>query len=401
MRTLPDNPHLDHLRQQAKDLLVGLREAEPSASLSDAQTALARQYGFRTWTELKAEADRLRGRADVIDAALAQAIAVRYALGRVSGSMRSLAPVNETGRPWVLETDRGRWAVRQLERDVDVAAVETDMRLQEAAAEADVLLPAPVRNVSGAVVESIGDCNWRVHAWIEAGPPLSAPVSAAISMQAGMILARLHSLALPAPEGSGWWITHRHTQSDWRDLIEQASAARAAWAARLEAAMPTLLELRELAGAAEEPPTILCHRGIAPANVRLTSTGRLAVIGWEHAGGLPPSWELGSALLAWATGPGDEPMNESAAMALIEGYRRGGGVLPRLELGVFQATAAGWLHYLYFQAQAALSTSEGEQRGHVERMVGHMLNHPPAPAELRRLLAAASRSPLEVGASVP
>jgi hypothetical protein len=99
MRTLPDNPHLDHLRQQAKDLLAGLREAEPSTSLSDAQTALARQYGFRTWTELKAEADRLRGGADIADDALAQAIASRYALGRVSGNMRSLAPANETGRP--------------------------------------------------------------------------------------------------------------------------------------------------------------------------------------------------------------------------------------------------------------------------------------------------------------
>jgi len=398
MRTLPDNPHLDHLRQQAKDLLAGLREAEPSTSLSEAQAALARQYGFRTWTELKAETDRLRGRAAVADDSVTQSIAARFGLGRISGTMRSLAPANETGRPWLLETDRGRWTVRQLERDVDVSAVETDVRLQEAAARAGVLLPAPVRSVHGAVVESIGDCSWRVHAWIEAGPPLSAPVSSAIAREGGAILARLHSLALAAPEGSGWWITHRHAESDWRELIDKARDARAVWAAPLDAALPVLLELRELAGAAEPPPAIVCHRGLAPANVRTTTAGKLAIVGWEHAGGLPPSWEIGSALLAWATGPGDEPMNEAAAQALIEGYVRGGGALPTLELGIFQATAAGWLHYLYFQAQAALAASERERRRHFERMVRHMLNHPPAVPELRRLLAATSRARVEVAA---
>jgi hypothetical protein len=35
-------------------LLTGLRDADARTSLSTAQNALARQYGFRTWTELKA-----------------------------------------------------------------------------------------------------------------------------------------------------------------------------------------------------------------------------------------------------------------------------------------------------------------------------------------------------------
>jgi hypothetical protein len=29
MKTLPDNPNLDHLRRQAKDLLAGLRDSRP------------------------------------------------------------------------------------------------------------------------------------------------------------------------------------------------------------------------------------------------------------------------------------------------------------------------------------------------------------------------------------
>lgn len=69
MKQLPENPHEDHLRAQAKDLLRALRRGEPDAleslrdhapqlvgaeriALHDAQHVLAREYGFRTWPEL-------------------------------------------------------------------------------------------------------------------------------------------------------------------------------------------------------------------------------------------------------------------------------------------------------------------------------------------------------------
>jgi hypothetical protein len=77
VRRLPDNPNLDHLKYQAKDLLQGhaacdltvaqrLREFHPRFSrstdaeifaaqpkLNDAYLALAREYGFPSWTRLK------------------------------------------------------------------------------------------------------------------------------------------------------------------------------------------------------------------------------------------------------------------------------------------------------------------------------------------------------------
>ena len=77
VRVLPSNPNLEHLRYQAKDLLKGLaardasvaqriREFHPkwveasdaeiftaSFRLSDAQLAIAREYGFASWTRLK------------------------------------------------------------------------------------------------------------------------------------------------------------------------------------------------------------------------------------------------------------------------------------------------------------------------------------------------------------
>ena len=48
-RTLPQKPNLEHLRKQAKALLHTM----PQGKLADAQHALANEYGFATWAELK------------------------------------------------------------------------------------------------------------------------------------------------------------------------------------------------------------------------------------------------------------------------------------------------------------------------------------------------------------
>ena len=52
-RELPRQPNLEHLRKQAKDLLDEMQQRDPSARLADAQHALAREYGFATWPQMK------------------------------------------------------------------------------------------------------------------------------------------------------------------------------------------------------------------------------------------------------------------------------------------------------------------------------------------------------------
>jgi ankyrin repeat protein len=57
--SLPDAPNLDWLRKQAKRRLDELRQSNPEAKLTDAQLAIARQYGFPSWRALKAHIDSL------------------------------------------------------------------------------------------------------------------------------------------------------------------------------------------------------------------------------------------------------------------------------------------------------------------------------------------------------
>ena len=172
MKTLPDHPHLNHLRRQAKDLLAGLRDSDSSASLADAQATLARRYGFDSWAELKAEAERQRGRFDTAPEPVAQEIAARFGLGRVTAPMRSVARPDDSGRPWVLETDTGRWAVRTMDTWWPIVDADTDVALQRAAAAAGIALPAPRLSTSGAVHEKVGEHVWRVTEWAPTGPSL-------------------------------------------------------------------------------------------------------------------------------------------------------------------------------------------------------------------------------------
>lgn len=77
MSHLPDRPNAEHLRSQAKELIKAARAgdsaalarlaalAEPPFSLSHAQLAIARDYGFPSWSKLIAEVDAIRARSGI------------------------------------------------------------------------------------------------------------------------------------------------------------------------------------------------------------------------------------------------------------------------------------------------------------------------------------------------
>ncbi len=54
---LPARANLEHLRNEAKQLLRELRASDAVARLSDAQLIVAREYGFPSWRRLKAAVD--------------------------------------------------------------------------------------------------------------------------------------------------------------------------------------------------------------------------------------------------------------------------------------------------------------------------------------------------------
>ncbi|PRY35639.1 phosphotransferase enzyme family protein [Umezawaea tangerina] len=368
MKTLPDNPDADHLRRQAKDLLPGLRDSDPGAALSDAQASLAEQYGFRTWTDLKAEVDRRRGGGDVADPALARRIAARFGLGEVTGPMRSLSRPDEMGRRWSLTTDRGRWAARTVDGVYPVTDGEENTRFQEAALRAGVTLPVPVRGAKGAAVEVISGNRWRVYRWTHSGPPLAAPVSAAATREVGRILAALHGLRVPVDEVCPW---NARPLGSVAELAREAVDRGVAWAAELVDALPVLAELESVGEGGHRSDPVLCHNNLSPGNVVLGGGGRLVVTGWEHAGGLPPEWELAAALVSWAVNPGGG-VNAAGARALVEGYGERAGAVPELEVGAFRGAAVGLVNYVVGQVRVVLRGGGGDGERGLRHLLGHL-----------------------------
>jgi aminoglycoside phosphotransferase (APT) family kinase protein len=387
MKMLPDNPNLDHLRRQAKDLLPGLRDSDPHASLANAQSSLAEQYGFRTWTDLKAEVARRHGQADIADPGLAREIASRFELGAVNGPMRSVSRPDESGQRWLLQTDLGQWAPRTVDDVFPVTDGEANARFQEAAAQAGVTLPTPVRSRTGAVVETIEGHQWRVYERLHAGPPLTAPVSATITYAVGEILAITHALRFPAA-GICPWNSMRLATIGWAELANGAAAKRADWAPLLAAAVPVLVELESIGADAAAGEPVLCHNNLNPGNVRLGPAGRLIVTGWEHANGLPPEWELSTALANWAVNP-NGGINAAGLRALLEGYRAQAGSLPALSLDTFRGAATGLQNYVAGQINLALGAPGKDDKQVVDRSVRHLLTHLPSRGTYERVLDAA------------
>jgi ankyrin repeat protein len=66
---LPERPNLEWLRKQAKRRLVELRRVRPDAQLAEAQFDLAKDFGFSSWRELKAQVDALTVEGRLIAAA--------------------------------------------------------------------------------------------------------------------------------------------------------------------------------------------------------------------------------------------------------------------------------------------------------------------------------------------
>ncbi|WP_065328886.1 ankyrin repeat domain-containing protein [Tritonibacter mobilis] len=115
MNSLPETPNLDHLKRQAKDLFAAYRRHQPEAMdqfrrhlpvvrgasdadlmaaglrLADAQSCIARAYGYASWADLRAMVELLRLRASDVPA-LRLLFAQRAYGGDLSGHMDGAQP---------------------------------------------------------------------------------------------------------------------------------------------------------------------------------------------------------------------------------------------------------------------------------------------------------------------
>ena len=172
MKQLPSRPHPDLLKKQAKELLAAYRRGEPDAlarfrealpaaagkddqaikgldlRLHDAQSCLARDYGFPSWTELKNFVAARRGHGADRHRSIRDWVDLVYA-GDITGTTNRASPAA---------------AARMIEEDPDL--IRGDAYLACAAGDATVL----------------GDMAKRDSAWLNRpGGPLNLPPLVAVT----------------------------------------------------------------------------------------------------------------------------------------------------------------------------------------------------------------------------
>lgn len=387
MKTLPYSPSLDHLRQQAKDILPQLRVVRPDSRLSDAQALVAEQYGFQCWPDLKAEVDRRNMLVSCSDDTVGASVAAAFGLGIPLGPMTALGR-QWAGHAWALTTDLGRWLARELFDWFDEGAIEAEVLLAESTSAVGILTPQPVRSPSGAVVVALDGSRWRVYALPAVGPEPTIPADPRYAAAAGRIVGKVHALQLPVREPVVSWLTNVRPASQWRHLHAAAAEAGKLWAERLAQVIPVITDVGgivESLDVSEKLVLSACH--YAPNAFCVVGRDNLAVMSWEHAGAIPPRWDLGGTVASWSEGVLGT-VNAPAARAVLAAYAAEYEVPDPLDLGVFSAALCASLSWLASRITIALTEPDVERRDLADRAVPWLLRDPPSRPKFEAVLDA-------------
>ena len=152
-------------------------------------------------------------------------------LGRPIGPMIRLRD-KAFNRMYRLETDRGSFAVKELNLDRDWTYRHDDVfRFEQAAFAAGIPMPEPI----------LASEDTLVHRWVDGEKVPEESVSTAFAVEIGEILARLHALDIEWDRAA----VHDPAPRDWPALAERATATAQPWAEELASRVETFLAIPE------------------------------------------------------------------------------------------------------------------------------------------------------------
>lgn len=320
-----------------------------------------------------------------MSAATAAAVAARYDLGVPLREPR-YADRGELGRIWRLDTERGRWAVKELLHPVAEADAAADVAFQYAAAASGVPLPRPVLTRDGHVVLPGTEAaspfpTLRVYEWVDLLPGVTVTAG-----DLGAMTARLHHVRHPPAGAVSAWFAEPLGEPAWRGLIEAGRRAGARWADPLGRRLAQLLAVDELIRPTDPARVWTCHRDVNAENLRRRRRGDVVVLDWENSGPLAPERELAAILVDIAA----EASVGQAATAYAA-YLAADGPARLTGPADFSAAAAMQGHLLEFYGRRTLDASQpGEDRQRAGKRLDQMLRSPLTPALVADLLRTCS-----------
>ena len=266
--------------------------------------------------------------------ATVRAVCDMFDLGAPRGAPRAVAG-GLTNRLWRIETDRGVFAVKEMNRDADradyVAWFDRAFALEQAAFAAGVPMPRPVPVAEtgrclAEIVSSGVAITVRAHEWVD-GEKLDNgtvyPVE--VVRRVGTILAQIHALHMWADAAAADALPV-FGRKHWLARAEQAQSVDAELAKDLRGLLPAIAELDAYLTLAHDDttPLLLSHRDADMKNFMHTDAGYLLLVDWDQAGPVNPRHDVANHALVWAGVHRGDP-DAANARTYVDAYRRAGG----------------------------------------------------------------------------
>ena len=228
--------------------------------------------------------------------ASAGTIAGLFGLG--DGAVLSDAPVarGKQGQVWCLDTQLGRWAVKETFRPLHESEITGAAEFQEAVRATGVLVPRVIRSTEGALLARVNRTQVRVYAWVE----LLAPDIDADPVLIGRTVGGIHRVRRSTREPLDEWYSAPVGADRWDRLVAELRAARAPFSESLAQMRDELIALEEWIEPARRLQT--CHRDLWADNILPTPAGDVCVIDWDGCGPADPSQELACVLFEFGSG---------------------------------------------------------------------------------------------------
>jgi thiamine kinase-like enzyme len=280
---------------------------------------------------------------------------------------------------WRLDTDRGSHAVKQLSASLDLEDPRMlhDYNVSEAVAEAFAKRGIPAvfaLEHAGDYLQLLEGVGYLVYPWRDAANLGAERISEPHALQVAGILARMHATELSFPD-------LRHHEFDMNSgdniamLVDLAQALHTELADTLRRGLPSFLEIVDAQTAAIRAlrsHVVVCHGDLDQKNVLWDRQGEPALIDWESARQLNPTYELLLEALNWS-GIWSR-FDRELCKKFMAAYRAAGGVIEEEAVAAsYHCILGDWVYWLMYNVGRCLDTEDAGRRIVGEKQVSFAL----------------------------
>lgn len=271
-------------------------------------------------------------------------------------------------RMWRLESQHGTYAVKQLSVDADVSNADTIEHFNVTETIAETFAGHGVPAISAfkrdeTYLQVIDSEGYLVYPW-RAGSALDIfEVSREHALEIARVIARMHRANITVP-GASQQNFDVHSEDNILQLVELSREFDREVAQVLHDELPDVLKIVEQQRSAIqklERQQVVSHGDLDQKNVLWDTGGNPALIDWESARKLNPTYEIVLEALNWS-GIGSR-FDQEVFWMMISSYRNAGGDIERDAVEAsFHCVLGDWVNWLMYNVGRSFDPEDPEQR---------------------------------------